>query len=83
MKSAVLIERVSENVAAYVPDLPGCGATAATEEEVLREIRKAIEWHIEGLMEDGMEVPLTQSVDAVMVEVDSAPWATPVSFQVG
>ena len=78
MKYAVLIERASENFAAYVPDLPGCVATAATEEEVLRAIRKAIEWHIEGLVEDGMAVPLPQSVDAVMVEVDSEPQATPV-----
>jgi predicted RNase H-like HicB family nuclease len=78
MKYAVLIERASENFAAYVPDLPGCVATAATEEEVLRAIRKAIEWHIEGLIEDGVPVPLPQSVDAVMVEVDSEPQAIPV-----
>lgn len=78
MKYTVLIERALENYAAYVPDLPGCVATAATEEEVLEAIRKAIEWHIEGLIEDGMEVPSPQSVDAVMVEVSSEAQATPV-----
>lgn len=42
---------------AYVPDLPGCVATGSTVEEVQREIREAIEFHIEGMRKEGLPVP--------------------------
>ena len=38
----VVIEMASNNYAAYVPDLPGCVATASTREELLEEVREAI-----------------------------------------
>jgi predicted RNase H-like HicB family nuclease len=46
---AVVIEQVGANFSAYVPDLPGCVATAASREGVLAEIRSAIQFHLEGL----------------------------------
>ena len=57
MKYTVVIERAPNNYAAYVPDLPGCVATATTREAVLEEIRGAIEFHIEGMREDGEPIP--------------------------
>ncbi len=57
MKYAVVIEATPNNYAAYVPDLPGCVATANTRAELIEEIREAIEFHIEGLREDGEMVP--------------------------
>ena len=54
---AVVIERAPNNYSAYVPDLPGCIATGATIEYVEREIREAIEFHIEGLRDAGEPVP--------------------------
>ena len=42
---------------ASVPDLPGCVATARTIDTALRRIRKAIEFHLEGLLEDGVNPP--------------------------
>lgn len=57
MRYAIVIEKAGPNFSAYVPDLPGCIATGATVEEVEREIREAIEFHIEGLREDGTPVP--------------------------
>ena len=57
MKYTVVIERTPNNYAAYVPDLPGCVATAKTREALLLEIREAIEFHIEGMREDGEPVP--------------------------
>jgi len=44
-----------------VPDLPGCVATGATVEEVEAEIREAIEFHLEGLREDGLPIPAAES----------------------
>lgn len=52
MRYAIVIEKAGSNFSAYVPDLPGCIATGATLEEVEREIREAIEFHIEGLREE-------------------------------
>jgi len=57
MRYAVVIEKAENNYAAYVPDLPGCVATAQTVEEVEREVRDAIRFHIDGLREDGLPVP--------------------------
>ena len=56
MKYAVVIEKAEGNYSAYVPDLPGCVATGATIEEVETEIREAIEFHIEGMREDGLAI---------------------------
>jgi predicted RNase H-like HicB family nuclease len=57
MRYAVLIEAGDKGFGAYVPDLPGCVAVAATREEVERLIREAIEFHLEGMLQDGDPVP--------------------------
>jgi len=54
---AVVIEKAPGNYSAYVPDLPGCVATGNTIEEIEREIREAIEFHIEGLRDAGEPIP--------------------------
>lgn len=59
---AIVIEKAKSNFAAYVPDLPGCVATAATVEETERRIREAIEVHLKGLIEDGLTPPEPSSV---------------------
>jgi predicted RNase H-like HicB family nuclease len=57
MKYAVIIEKGPTSFGAYVPDLPGCIAVGDTEVEVAQLIREAIDFHIEGLREDGLPVP--------------------------
>lgn len=57
MRYAVIIEKGEESYGAYVPDLPGCVAVAETEEEVRQLIAEAIEFHLEGLREEGAAVP--------------------------
>ena len=61
MKYAVVIEKVESNHSAYVPDLPGCIATGKTIEKVEIEIRNAIEFHLEGMKQDGQTIPLPSS----------------------
>lgn len=61
MRYAIVIEKAQGNYSAYVPDLPGCVATGATVAEVEREIREAIEFHLDGLREDGAEIPQPSS----------------------
>lgn len=57
MRYAVIIEEGANSFGAYVPDLPGCVAVGESREEVLKLIREAIEFHIEGLREDGQPIP--------------------------
>ncbi len=57
MRYAIVIEKAKGNYAAYVPDLPGCIATGATRKETERQIREAIEFHLDGLREDGVQIP--------------------------
>lgn len=68
MRYAIVIEKANSNFSAYVPDLPGCVATGHTKEEVEAQIREAIEFHVEGLREDGISVPPPAS-QAEYVEV--------------
>ena len=63
---AVVLEWAGGNYSAYVPDLPGCISAGRTVEEAARNIREAIELHLEGIIEDGEPVPPPQTV-AVMV----------------
>jgi predicted RNase H-like HicB family nuclease len=61
MRYAVVIEERERNYSAYVPDLPGCVSVGDTQEEVKAEIREAIEFHLEGMREDGLPIPMPSS----------------------
>jgi predicted RNase H-like HicB family nuclease/predicted RNA binding protein YcfA (HicA-like mRNA interferase family) len=67
----VVVERGETSWGAHVPDLPGCMAVGETREEVLRLVREAIEFHIEGLRQDGLPVP-TPTSEGEFVEVGAA-----------
>ncbi len=71
MKYMVVIEKGESGYGAHVPDLPGCVAAADSRKEVLRLVKEAIEFHIEGLREAGEPVPPPSSVGE-FVEVDAA-----------
>jgi predicted RNase H-like HicB family nuclease len=62
MRYAIVIEKAEENFSAYVPDLPGCVATASTVKDVERDIREAIRLHLEGMKEDGVSIPQPTSL---------------------
>ena len=61
MGYAVIIERGKNSYGAYVPDLPGCIAVGDTPEKVRILIQEAIEFHLEGLQEDGESIPQPSS----------------------
>jgi predicted RNase H-like HicB family nuclease len=62
MRYAIVIERAGNNFSGYVPDLPGCVATGATVEETETELLSAIQFHLEGLREDGVAAPPAESI---------------------
>jgi predicted RNase H-like HicB family nuclease len=57
----IVIEKAGGNFSAYSPDLPGCVATGRTREQVTRNMYKAIEMYVNGLMEDNLPVPKSES----------------------
>jgi predicted RNase H-like HicB family nuclease len=71
MRYAVIVEEGESSFGAYVPDLPGCTAVGETREEVLQLIQEAIEFHVEGLREDGQPVPEPSS-SIEYIEVNAA-----------
>ena len=71
MEYLVVIEQGDQGYGAYVPDLPGCIAAGATEEEALALIQEAIEFHIEGLRSHGDPIPRPAST-AGLVQVNAA-----------
>lgn len=71
MEYLVVVEKGSGSYGAYVPDLPGCVAAAGSKDEVLVLIKEAIEFHLEGLKEDGQPIPSATSTSEV-VEVVAA-----------
>lgn len=63
-KYLVVVEETATGFSAYSPDLPGCIATGATREEVEREMREAMQFHVEGMRLDGATVPEPHSYPA-------------------
>ncbi len=61
-KYLIVIEKTSSNLSAFSPDLPGCVATGATKAEVEERMREAIRMHIDGMREDGLEIPEPSSI---------------------
>jgi predicted RNase H-like HicB family nuclease len=53
----IVIEQTEGGYASYSPDLPGCVSTGKTREEAELNMREAIEFHIDGLREEGYPVP--------------------------
>jgi predicted RNase H-like HicB family nuclease len=66
MRYLVVVEQGPTSFGAYVPDLPGCVAAGETRQEALELIREAIEFHIEGLRQEGQPVPPPSSTSAVV-----------------
>jgi predicted RNase H-like HicB family nuclease len=56
-KYLVVFEKANNNYSAYSPDIPGCIATGATRKEAEKNIKEAINLHLEGLASDGLPVP--------------------------
>jgi len=70
MKYLIVIEATQTGYSAYSPDLPGCAATGRTVEETRQLMKEAIEFHLEGLREEGLPVPTPKSLSA-LVEVSA------------
>ncbi len=64
MQYLIVIEKTETGYSAYSPDLPGCVSTGITREEVAQNMQEAIEFHLEGLRLEGLEIPLPTTSSA-------------------
>ena len=68
MKYLIILEKTKTGFSAYSPDLPGCVAAGYSLEETETTMREAIEFHLDGMREEGLSIPPPQSL-ASYVEV--------------
>jgi predicted RNase H-like HicB family nuclease len=57
MKYLIVIEPTATGFSAYSPDVPGCVSTGATREECEANMKEAVDFHLDGLREEGEPVP--------------------------
>jgi len=68
-KYTIVIENAGSNYSAYCPDLPGCIATGGTKQDTIHQMKKAIEFHLQGLKDGNVPIPETK---CLVCEVDVA-----------
>jgi predicted RNase H-like HicB family nuclease len=56
-KNIVEISFVNKNFSAHVPALNGCVSTGASPDEIKANIEEAIQFHLEGIKDDGDAMP--------------------------
>ena len=57
LKFVAVFTEMPNNYCAYLPDLPGCISTGKTWEKMLEMIHEGLEFHIEGMIENGAPLP--------------------------
>ena len=66
----VVFEKGEKNWSAYAPDVPGCISTGKTVVQTLANLREALAFHFEGMVEDGDPIPDPQTlIDYVDVKL--------------
>jgi predicted RNase H-like HicB family nuclease len=70
MKYLVVIEKSERNYSVYSPDVPGCAATGKTVEETLQNMKEALEFHLEGISENGEELPKPKGLSFYLSQTD-------------
>lgn len=90
----VVIGRTRTGYSAHCPGVDGCGAVGKTVDEVLVNMREALELHLEGMVEDGDTIPKPSSLESYRdvlkgtnfdqyllahVQIDTSHFALPVT----
>ncbi len=68
MKYLIVVEQTATGFSAYSPDMLGCVSTGRTEEETRANMKEAIEFHVDGLKQEGLPIP-QPSTKSAYVEV--------------
>lgn len=57
MKYLIVIEKTKTGFSAYSPDINGCIATGATKQQVEKNMKGAIEFHLDGMLMEDQKIP--------------------------
>jgi len=60
----VVIGKTSTGYSAHCPDVPGCATVGKTVDETVANMKKALEFHFEGMAEDGDAIPTPGGVNS-------------------
>ena len=74
MRYLSFIHRDEAGYGVSFPDFPGCVSVGDTVDEAVRQGSKALAFHVEGLAEDGQEIPTPRSIDAIEADPELEPW---------
>ncbi len=66
-KYFIIFEKTKTGYSAYSPDVPGCIATGKTKKSTEKNMKEAIEFHIEGLLQEGLKIPKPMVSDVEFV----------------
>lgn len=66
---SVIVEQDADGYFAFCPELQGCYTQGSTYEEVLKNIRDAIQLHVADRLESGEEITQAESVSLTSMEV--------------
>ena len=73
MKYAVIVHHDKDSAfGVSVPDLPGCFSAGESFDEALENVIEAIEFHLQGLAEEGMDIPRPEPIGAHLDNPDYA-----------
>ncbi len=78
----IVIEKGVGNFSTYSPNMPGCLATGRTIEKTVNEMHAAIEFHLEGMVENGEEFPVARSLNSYLLETVENPADVITSIEV-
>lgn len=80
MRYVSFVHRENTGYGVSFPDFPGCVAVGETLDEALRQGYEALAFHVEGLTEDGAQIPSPRSIDAIMGDPLLADWRDGANF---
>ena len=60
----IVIGKTTTGYSAHCPDVPGCAAVGKTVESTVANMQSALEFHFEGMLEDGDPIPFPAGVEA-------------------
>lgn len=68
VKYPVILEKGKRNYGIYTADIHGCISTGKTPEETLKNMKEALQGHIDWMKEDGDPIPEPSPIESVQFD---------------
>ena len=74
MRYVSFIHRNDAGYGVSFPDFPGCVSVGESVDTAVRLGCEALAFHVEGLRDDGAQIPLPRSIDSIKADPELADW---------